>query len=73
MITNYIQILKCMYSLDDKDDYVNQSIKHFERLILNNIIEEYDNKIIEQLEKLNLKNTPNVNKKLKEFQRQKEY
>ncbi len=73
MITNYIQILKCMYSLDNKDDYVNQSIKHFERLILNNIIEEYDNKIIEQLEKLNLKNTPNVNKKLKQFERQKEY
>tara|TARA_Y100001963_G_scaffold27797_2_gene37821 strand:+ start:299 stop:487 length:189 start_codon:yes stop_codon:yes gene_type:complete len=62
-----------MYSLDNKDDYVNQSIKHFERLILNNIIEEYDNKIIEQLEKLNLKNTPNVNKKLKQFERQKEY
>ena len=73
MITNYIQILKCMYSLDNKDDYVNQSIKHFERLILNNIIEEYDNKLIEQLEKLNLKNTPNVNKKLKQFERQKEY
>jgi hypothetical protein len=61
-----------MYSIEDKDDYINQSIKHFERLILNNIIEEYDNKIIEQLKKLNLKNTTNVRKKLDELQKERD-